>query len=220
MRKTRCILFDSKGLTLIELMIVLVLSLLLMSAVYLAYQLQHRTSQVQFQISAAQQDLRAVVEIISADIRHAGADPTFSQTIAGIPADESGPNYLRMVMDLNSDGVTTATGENISYQLNGTNLERFDINPNILQVLAQNVTTFGLTYWGEQSDGTVYQIVPTGPANPPEQPGNTLGASQISDVRFIDVRVEMRTAQNDPDTGNPISRSLSRRICRRNGIEQ
>ncbi|MCK7474507.1 MAG: hypothetical protein MZV49_15275 [Rhodopseudomonas palustris] len=46
-------------------MIVMVLSLLLMAAVYYTYLLQNKSGQVQFQIAATQQDLRAVMEMIS-----------------------------------------------------------------------------------------------------------------------------------------------------------
>ncbi|HDP25263.1 MAG TPA: prepilin-type N-terminal cleavage/methylation domain-containing protein [Deltaproteobacteria bacterium] len=212
----RKVVASNNGLTLIELMIVLVLSLLLMSAVYLAYQIQHKTSRVQFQVTQVQQDLRAVMEIITTDIRHAGVDPTFTQSIVGIPSNESGSNFLRIAMDIDEDGSISAPGEDISYRLNGTNLERFDHISNTLQVLAQNVTMFALSYFGETGTGTIYQIVPTGSTNPPFEPGNTLSASEASEVRFIEVRLDMRTAQVDPDTGNFLDRTLTRRVCRRN----
>ena len=66
------VLIDDRGLTLVELMIVLVLSSVLMLAVFLSYQTQTRTGLGQYQVAAMQQDLRAVTDIIENDIRTAG----------------------------------------------------------------------------------------------------------------------------------------------------
>ena len=79
MKIIRPILNDT-GVTLVELMIVLVLSLLLMAAVYLTYQLQHASGQSQTQVVATQQDLRAAMDIISVDIMNSGANPDYSVT--------------------------------------------------------------------------------------------------------------------------------------------
>jgi prepilin-type N-terminal cleavage/methylation domain-containing protein len=209
---------NKNGLTLVELMIVMVLSLLLMSAVYMAYQVQNSTSQVQHQVSALQQDLRAVMDIVAMDIRHAGADPDFGFSIQGIPGDTSGDRFLRITMDLNSDKDANDANEDIGYRLNGANLERIDYNLNATQSIAQNVLALEFTYRGKLSDGTIYAITPSGPANLPDQPGNTLNSTQADAVRYIDVSIQIETQDFDPDTGNTIARTLTRRICRRNGI--
>lgn len=49
---------DNRGLTLIELMIVLALSLVLMGAVYLAFHAQQVSGNEQQQVASVQQDLR------------------------------------------------------------------------------------------------------------------------------------------------------------------
>jgi prepilin-type N-terminal cleavage/methylation domain-containing protein len=214
-----CYLISNKnGLTLVELMIVMVLSLLLMTAVYMAYQVQNSTSQVQHQVSALQQDLRAVMDIISMDIRHAGADPDFGFSIQGIPGDTSGDRFIRITMDLNSDKDSNDANENIGYRLNDANLERIDYNLNATQSIAQNVAALGFTYRGRLTDGTIYEIIPSGSANFPDQPGNTLNSTQADAVRYIDISVRIDTQDIDPDTGIPIARTLTRRVCRRNGI--
>jgi prepilin-type N-terminal cleavage/methylation domain-containing protein len=69
---------DNTGITLVELMIVLVLSLLLMSAAYMAYQAQNVSGNVQHQIATLQQDLRAVLDIMEKDIRAVIRDPPIS----------------------------------------------------------------------------------------------------------------------------------------------
>lgn len=199
-----------------ELMIVMVLSLLLMAAVYFTYLLQNKSGQVQFQVAATQQDLRAVMEMISLDIQHAGLDPTFTNSIQGIVPADSGPTALRMRMDLlpttpMGDGLTTAADEDITYRLNGNDLQRVDNNGSAL-VLARNVTTLNFSYRGRQTDGTIYDINPTGA-------GNTLTSDEAEAVRYVRIRLRMQTDKVDPDTGDPITRELERTICRRNGIQ-
>ncbi|HPC47814.1 MAG TPA: prepilin-type N-terminal cleavage/methylation domain-containing protein, partial [Deltaproteobacteria bacterium] len=56
---------DTKGLTLVELMIVLVLSILLMGAVYMTFQLQHSSSRSQMEVSAVQNDIRVAIDIMA-----------------------------------------------------------------------------------------------------------------------------------------------------------
>jgi prepilin-type N-terminal cleavage/methylation domain-containing protein len=200
-------ILNDKGLTLVELMIVLVLSLLLMAAVYLTYQLQHATGQSQLQVTATQQDLRASMEIISLDIMHAGADPTLTQTIQGVVENTSGLTSLKLRMDLNSDGNTNGANENITYSLTGNNLERVDIGSGVIQLLANNVTQLSFTYFGTQYT----PINPTGG-------GNTLTAAEAQSVRYVHVNIIKNSDKNDPQTGQPVTRSLQRTICRRNGI--
>ncbi|MCE5276230.1 MAG: prepilin-type N-terminal cleavage/methylation domain-containing protein, partial [Syntrophaceae bacterium] len=181
---------NEKGLTLVELMIVMVLSLLLMAAVYYTYLLQNKSGQVQFQVAATQQDLRAVMEMISLDVQHAGMDPTFTNSIQGIVPVDSGLTALRMRMDLlplptsttpMGDGLTTATNEDITYRLIGNNLQRVDNNGGITQVLAHNVTNLNFIYRGRQVDGTIYDINPTGA-------GNTLTSDEADAVRYVRIR--------------------------------
>ncbi len=192
---------DRRGLTLVELMIVVVLSMLLMSAVYMTYQIQKNTSDIQHQVATVQQDLRAVLDIMSQDIRHAGCDPTL-QTTAGIIPSQSGPLMISFSMDLNEDGDTADLGpdEQVSYSLNGTTLVRNGVE------LTQNVTTMGFTYYDE--DNAV--ITPT------DSGGSALTTAEANRVRDVEVIIGIRSDKIDPDIGDHISRSMVRRVKMRN----
>ncbi|MGD0821386.1 MAG: prepilin-type N-terminal cleavage/methylation domain-containing protein [Desulfomonilia bacterium] len=193
---------NNKGVTLVELMIVLVLSLLLMAAVYLTYQLQQASGQSQTQVVATQQDLRAAMDIISVDIMNSGANPDYSvtkQQIQGI-TNTSGASSLELVMDLNGNGTTNGAsdiGEDVIYSLQGTSLTRTCVNPtgNITQYIANNVTQLTFTYF----DSTYTPIVPA------------------QSVKFIRVSLIKNSDQVDPQTHQPVTRQLERIICRRNG---
>lgn len=197
------IIHDRKGLTLVELMIVMVLSLLLMSAVYATYKVQKVTSDVQHQVASVQQDLRAVIDIMARDIRMAGCNPTLAPDInnpeiansCGIVAAQSGATSLVINMDRNADGSTA--GERVSYVLNGTTLKRNN------DELARNISAFGLTYYDESNAA----IIPV---------GAYLTDSQGISARDVQVTIQIRSDKKDPDTNDYIIRTTTKRIKMRN----
>lgn len=64
---------NNKGVTLIELLIVLVIAVILVGAVYSLFITQHQSYSVQDQVAGAQQDARAALDIMARDIRMAGS---------------------------------------------------------------------------------------------------------------------------------------------------
>lgn len=208
--KSNHLLKSTAGLTLVELMVVLALSLGLMATVYLTYLSQSKSERAQHQVTSMQQNLRAILEIISDDIKHAGADTGLGNlSIQGIPENTSGDSYLRMRMNTNEDNDTADANEDVAYYLNGTSLQREDFNVNEIRIISQNVTALNFTYWQKQSDGSATQIIPA---------GTTLNATEAEDVFYVGLSLTVRTEDNDPDTGSPVTRTASRMICRRNGF--
>ena len=201
---TNLLLLNNKGLTLVELRIVLVLSLVLMSAVYMTYQVQHRESNVQHQVSAIQQDLRAVMDIMERDIRNAGCNPSeppialigIVSTSGSFPA--SNETRLGLRMDVNGDGVVSGSDEIISYiwHSDTRKLERNGRD------IAENITNLILTYSSGGTDLT--------PAS-----GTQLGAN-ATNVRVIDITLRTRSEHRDPETGNYLTRTFVRRVKGRN----
>lgn len=206
--KSCLIIHNSRGLTLVELMVVLVLSLMLMGAVYMTFQLQHNSGQAQTQVVATQQDIRAAMDVIAMDIMHAGLSRNPSNSIQGIPTGTSGADTLQVQMDFNGDGAVSASGEDIIYRLSDGNLERVDVNAGVTQVIARNVTVLAFQYLGRTKANTTQQIDPG---------AGTLSQAQARAVRFIDVTITKQGERADPQTGNAVQRTLSRWVCRRNG---
>lgn len=200
------IIQDRKGLTLIELMIVMALSLLLMAAVYGTYNIQKKTSDVQNEVASVQQDLRAVMDIMAKDIRQAGCNPTVAPDInnpsiadsCGILAAQSGPISLVMNMDANGDGSTG--GERVSFILNGTTLQRNGAD------LAYNVSSFGFSYY----DADNVKMTPASSG------GTILSDAQGIDVRDIQVFLRIQSNKKDPDTNQFLRREMTKRIKMRN----
>lgn len=188
---------DNRGLTLIELVVVMVLSLLLMASVYLAYQIQHQSSQAHQQVMPMQQDLRAAVMLLERDLRMAGLDPAEAD-LAAITS-SSGGTSVGIQMDLNGDGTVAGADELIVYAWSSGSLTR---NGN---TVAENVTNVTFTY--EDEDGAT--VVPTGG-------GGTYTTDDSEAVKFVRVALNVQSVGNDPYTGSPLTRSLSRRVRLRN----
>ncbi len=213
--KTMKILSNSHGLTLVELMIVMALSLMLMGAAYLAYQTQHASSTVQHQIAQVQQDLRAAMDIITRDIRNAGAQsPMTNNSVPPVEAstvDSTGLDNITLMMDL-GDGMggepndsITDDNEHVFYYLTGQDLVRIDYNGVGRQTIAQNVQSLRFRYYSyDESTGSGSEI-----------PIVSLPGRE-DEIDYIDVSMTIRSKNPDPDTGQHMTRTLNRRIKLRN----
>jgi prepilin-type N-terminal cleavage/methylation domain-containing protein len=189
------IIRTDKGITLVEMIVVLAISGLLMVAVYAGYLVQHKTSNVQHQIMDIQQDLRALVDIMEQDIRMAGCDPSMQST-AGIVVGGTDANSLSVTMDLNRDGDTGDANEQAAYTRNGLLVARNG------DVLVEGITSMGFTYFDEDNN-----------------PINPITTGNAGNVRVVRINIWIRSDQRDPDTGEFLTRTLSRRVrCRNLGL--
>lgn len=191
------ILTDTKGLTLIELMIVMVLSLILMGAVYMAYQTQHVSGQVQHQTSALQNELRVALDIMQMDIANAGCDrcATDNNTIQGIGTASSG-TFISLSMNYDTCvSPSLYSPYTAQYTLSGGGVWRSDSDGHTSEII-QNVTTFGLSYY--------------------DQDGNQIATSPYDDACYVVIDIAVESPDIDTTTGNRITRSLRRIVAVRN----
>ena len=121
----------SRGFTLVEVMITLVISGVLMTSVYMAFQSQQGSYQAQEQVAEMQQNLRAGTLIMARELRMAGYDGANGTShsscnlyVSGSPGVAVSPGMLAVTdrqldfsMDLNSNGDCADTGENLSYYI-------------------------------------------------------------------------------------------------------
>jgi prepilin-type N-terminal cleavage/methylation domain-containing protein len=196
------IIGNERGLTLIELMIVLVLSLFLMAAVYMTFQVQRKTGDVQQEVSSLQQDVRAVMDIMAKDVRQAGCDPLRTGT-PGLVNTQCGPSSMEFTMDLNDDGDTTDANEHVRYAYATPDLTR--TADGVTVDLSSRMTSFGLTYY----NGNNTVITPHGS-------GSMLLQAEADNVRSVEIRITMQSQKRDPDLNDFIRRSMSRHLKMRN----
>ena len=179
---------NSAGFTLVELLIALALGLVVLTSVSNAFISQRKTYDAQEQMTEMIQGTRAVMEIITREVKLAGFDPqkgiSGHTNVAGIPYSAT---QLELRADLDGDGAASASDSNelIIYTHDGTNLE-LDRNAGQAwsgaRLLAENIQAFTFTYW--KSDGT-----------------EVLATADEADIRQIKITITARTAKPDPGYG-------------------
>lgn len=153
--RTEAILKNT-GFTIVELMVAMVISLVVMGAIYSTFQAQQKSYIHQERVAVVQQNLRAGMYYMTREIRMAGYDPTGSSNFGiGSTSDQASINftmdYLYSNATLSDNGVIDS-GEGITYSLSGTNLVRDAGSGN--KVIAENITTLEFTYWDKDGNGT------------------------------------------------------------------
>jgi len=152
----------NQGFTMIELLVAMVVSLLAMAAIYSTFLAQHRSYQVQNESAEMQQNIRAAMFYMQREIRMAGSNPFKSLPLSAFGITAAGQNSITFTEDVRSlippavgspDGfvnVNNVPDEDITYTLNGTNLDRTDNNANgglgDTQTVAQNIDWLDFVY--------------------------------------------------------------------------
>jgi len=161
------ILFKNKGITLIELLIVIVISSLLVSALYWTYIKQQKTYIIQDQIVDMQQNIRAAMDIMARYIRMAGYDPQkkgiFGFQISASDGRSTGPNSIAFTVDYNENGeIDNDDNEQIAFRLNGRTLEKYSPSDNNhWQALADNIESLKFIYTLADGTETTSPITPS-----------------------------------------------------------
>jgi type IV pilus assembly protein PilW len=166
---------NEQGFTMVELVIGLAISLILMGIAVKIFLVQQRAYNVQEQLSEMQQNIRAATDMIVRETKMAGYDPT-DLGFDGI-GNNSSATSIQILADLDGDGLTTGTDEDITYSYDDVDLqiERNGAgNP-----IAENIQAFALTYF--------------------DADGADIGTSTPADIRQIKITITGRTAKVDPD---------------------
>jgi len=166
---------SNQGFTIVELMVAMVVSLLVMGAIYSTFLSQSKSYLVQEEVVAMQQNLRAAMFYMQREIRMAGCDPF---DIGGIGITAANSNSISFTEDVTGnttgsppDGDVLDANESITYSLNGGNLTRNTGGGN--QVVAQNIDALDFVYL--------------------EADGNT--TATLSDIRSVEITIVARTGR-------------------------
>lgn len=149
---------NEEGFTITELIIAMGMSLVVMGAIYSLFQTQQKSYVHQERVATVQQNLRAAMFMMEREIRMAGCNPTGTITPApGIVT--AGANTIQVTMDITDtagtgdpDGVINNDREDVTYDLNGTDLRRNG------QVVAEYISSLTFTYWNANGDGTSERV--------------------------------------------------------------
>jgi type IV pilus assembly protein PilW len=178
---------SNQGFTLVELMIAMVLSLLALAAIYSTFQAQHRSYQVQSETADMQQNIRTAMYYMQREIRMAGSNPFDTMPAFGITAANSTSiTFTEDIRGTNSidppDGDANDSEENITYALNGTNLQRTNNNsiPVVPQTVAQNIDWLDFVYLDGNSNAIPFV-------------GGAIPVANLSQIRSVQVTIVART---------------------------
>ncbi len=139
---------SSQGVTIIELLVGMAVSLLALTAIYSTFQAQHKSYLMQQDVVAMQQNLRAAMFYMQREIRMAGCDPLGTAGAGIIAASDSSINFSEDVRGDNvgdpPDGNLNDPNENITYSLSGGNLVRNTGGGN--WIAAENIDALNFVY--------------------------------------------------------------------------
>ncbi len=168
-----------RGFTLIEMLIAMAVGTLLLAAVSNTFINQRETYAIREQVAVMQQNARGAMDFMIRELAMAGYDPSETSG-AGIVA--ASANTVQATMDLNNDGDTGDTDENVTYALydaegdGDLHLGRDAGGGN--QLVAVNIQSLAFTY--TLANGTT-----------------TSNPADLSQIRAINVALTARTAQPD-----------------------
>jgi type IV pilus assembly protein PilW len=138
---------NTKGFTLVELLIALTISTLVMASIYSAYRAQLKSHITQQVVVEMHQNARAAMFAMESEIRMAGYDPTGNAGAAVIFANDT---QLVFTSDQDGDGAISTSPfvvpeEMIRYTLNGGNLGRQSYT-NPVEAVAENIEVLDFVY--------------------------------------------------------------------------
>ena len=170
-----------RGFTLVELLIAMAISSIVLASVAAAYRTQIRTHATQQMVVDMQQNIRGAMYIMQREIRMAGHDPTGLSGASILVADDA---ELQFQSDDNEDGDCDDSMEDIRYAMTADGALGRQVSGGLLDPLAENIDAINFVYL----DG----------ANPPNVLATPVPASNLSDIRSIQITIVARSGQNLP----------------------
>ena len=181
--KTTC----NSGFTLVELLIVLVLSAIIMTVVYAAYTMQKRTYTAQTDVSETQQNARAGLDLFVREIRMAGYDKL---TTANAGITTATATTFAFTADLNENGSVLAgptnPDENVSLSIDPVANALTRNTGGGAQPIANNITN--LEFFYTMDDGT-----------------QTLAPAQLDQIATVTISILATSPQSTPGLTAPVN---------------
>ncbi len=212
--RTPSIFKRKKGITLIELLVALVISAIVIAAIYRLFIVQTRAYTVQDHAVEVQQNVRSTMEILLRDLRMTGYDDDSLASTVTIPTAIVPPladNSIRVNYEYFDATAAQYRRHTVQYRVDGTTLNRqIDRNPpgdSVTEPLLENVVALTFTYGIDTNDdGAVDSWV------------NAAGAG-VSKVIAVSVTLTGRPDQTNPDVQARVSpRTLTSAVTFRNLI--
>ena len=169
-----------KGMSLIELLIALVISSILMGAMYQTFIKQQKTYAVQEQVSEAQQNVRIAMDTIVRYVRMAGykGNPAGAGSFGFLYAKS---DTIGFTFDADGNGLYAGndSAERIEFRLSGTTLQRTVNTTTNWQDIAENIESIQFQYLDANNNTTTI----------------------LANIRRVIITITGRTSISDPELG-------------------
>ena len=150
---------NQTGYTLIELLVAMVLSAIVLTAICSAYVSQQKAYTIEQQVSAIQQNVRVALYHLERDIREAGCDPT-GDVNPGFQVAQAA--QMQFTQDITGDGDTGDSDEDITYQLVDNDGDgEMDYLARNGVIIAENIDTLDFVYLDEDGNVLATPVVNT-----------------------------------------------------------
>ena len=207
----------SRGFSTAEVLVGSLLSLMALAAVYSVQRAQTKAFAAQTTYAESQNITRSLIDLMSRELRMATYDPT----TAALPTSpgpscpgvkqgivEASLSKLHFEQDLTGDGALTAPGENVVYDVLGTDLRRTD-GASLPVPIVSGVPAGGLQFRYFDGSNPPVELTPTG--SPP-----ALTPSQRDCVAKVRITVRANLPNPDPNNPTPIASLAECEVAIRN----
>ena len=208
---------NSRGISTAEVLVGTALSLFTLGVLCSFFQAQQRAQAAQSTYNQSQVVTRSVVDLLSRELRMATYDPTGAAlptapgpSCPGVKQGivEATADRLHFRQDLDGDGALATAGEDLLYDVSGTQLRRQD-GPGAAIALVDGVATGGLRLQYFDGSNPSVELVPTGvPA--------ALTAAQRDCVAKIRMTITASLPGSDPSNPTPRMARAESEIAIRN----
>jgi type IV pilus assembly protein PilW len=179
MRVKRKKRLNTQGFTMVELLVAMAVSLLAIGAIYSTFLNQFKSYQIQEEVAAMQQNIRAAMFHMQREIRMAGCDPLGT---AGAGIISANPTSIRFKEDVWAgsaesapDGDADDPNEDITYNLDDSDgdgvIDELDRNN---QTVAQNIDALNFVYLDANGSTT----------------------TTLADIRSVEITIVARTGRS------------------------
>ena len=165
---------NADGFSSVEIMVSMAIAMMVLAGVTNTFIGQTRYYNAQEHVNEMQQNARAAIDLMSREIKSAGYDPAGTAISNGIPYS---PSQLQLLADLDGDGSTAGTDENIIYSYDAINLRIQRTTGGTTTAVAENISDFTFDYLDASG-------------NPTTTAGN---------IRQIRISITARTSKSDPN---------------------
>ncbi|MGB2930030.1 MAG: prepilin-type N-terminal cleavage/methylation domain-containing protein [Desulfobacterales bacterium] len=167
---------NTQGFTLVELLVGMAVSLLALGAIYSTFLNQFKSYQIQEEVAAMQQNIRAAMFHMQREIRMAGCDPQGTADAGFFAASATSIHFKEDIRGNSTgsdpDGAIDDPNEDITYSLSDGNLVRNTGGGN--QIVAENIDALNFVYLDANGSTT----------------------TTLADIRSVEITIVARTGRS------------------------